>query len=86
LKDNKVEADFAKEILDAVKKAEKNAPPPSNYRNWQSKDGLFKAKAKYVSSDAKNVTLEKENGKQTTIELSVLRDIDQRFVKEQTEK
>ncbi|MDR2346836.1 MAG: hypothetical protein LBE18_12305 [Planctomycetaceae bacterium] len=82
LKDNKVEEAFAKEILDAVKKAEKEAPPPSEFRNWQSKDGLFKAKAKFVSSDNKNVTLEKEDGKQTTIEISVLRTVDQRFVNE----
>jgi hypothetical protein len=82
LKDNKVDEAFAKEILAAVKKAEAEIPPPSEYRNWQSKDGLFKAKAKFISSDDKNVTLEKEDGKQTTIELSVLRSVDQRFVKE----
>jgi ribonuclease D len=52
LKEHKVDETFAKEILDAIKKAEKNAPLPSEYRNWQSKDGLFKAKAKYVSFDA----------------------------------
>jgi hypothetical protein len=76
LQDNKVDAAFAQEILDAVKKAEKDAPPPSIYRNWQSKDGLFKAKAKFISADDKNVTLEKEDGKQTTIEISVLRTVD----------
>jgi hypothetical protein len=29
-----------------------------------------------------NITLEKENGRQTTIEISVLRNVDQRFVNE----
>jgi hypothetical protein len=86
LQDNKVDAAFAKEILDAIKKAEKYAPPPSVYRNWQSKDDLFKAKAKFVSADDKKVTLEKEDGKQTTIEISVLRTVDQRFIKEQKNK
>jgi hypothetical protein len=83
LKDNKVDATFAKEILDAVKKAEKDVPHPSDYRNWQSTDKLFKTNAKFISLDNGDVTLEKTDGKRTTIELSVLRDIDQRFIKEQ---
>ena len=39
LKDCKLEQAFAKEILDAVKTAERDAPPPSDYRTWISKDG-----------------------------------------------
>ncbi|MGL4942368.1 MAG: SHD1 domain-containing protein, partial [Thermoguttaceae bacterium] len=85
LKEHKVDDALAKEVLDAVKEAEKNAPPPSDYRNWQTKDGLFKASAKYVSSDGKDVTIEKPDGKQTTIELSALRKADQDYVREQIE-
>ncbi|MDR1477520.1 MAG: hypothetical protein LBJ00_01100 [Planctomycetaceae bacterium] len=83
LKDSKLDEVFAKEILDAVRKAEKEAPPPSAYRNWHSKDGLFKAKAKFISSDSKSVTMEKEDGKQTTMVIEDLRSVDQRFIKEQ---
>ncbi|MDR1384935.1 MAG: hypothetical protein LBJ67_13965 [Planctomycetaceae bacterium] len=52
-------------------------------RNWQSTDKLFKTSAKFISLDNGAVTLEKTDGKRTTIEISVLRDIDQRFIKEQ---
>jgi hypothetical protein len=52
-------------------------------RDWESTDGLFKTNAKFVSLDKKEVTLEKANGKQTTIELSALRKEDQVYVKEQ---
>jgi hypothetical protein len=57
--------------------------PYKNFRTWESTDGLFKANAKFVSLDKKEVTLEKANGKQTTIELSALRKVDQDYVKEQ---
>jgi hypothetical protein len=57
--------------------------PYKGVRNWESTDKLFKATAKFISLDDKGeVTLEKENGKQTTIELSVLRKEDQDYVKE----
>jgi hypothetical protein len=53
------------------------------FRNWQSADNLFEARAKFISLDKKNdVTLEKENGKQTTIEFSALRKEDQDYVKQ----
>jgi hypothetical protein len=58
--------------------------PYKGIRNWESTDKLFKATAKFISLDDKGeVTLEKANGKQTTIELSVLRKEDQDYVKEQ---
>jgi hypothetical protein len=79
----KVDEAFAKEILDAVKETEKNAPPPTDFRTWQSKDGLFKTKAKYVASDERNVTLEKEDGKQTTMPLDAMRWSDNNFVRYQ---
>ena len=57
--------------------------PYDNYRIWESQDGLFKANAKYVSFDEKEgVTLEKADGKQTTIELDVLRTEDQEYVRQ----
>jgi uncharacterized protein YktB (UPF0637 family) len=83
LKEHKIDDDFTKSILDAVELFEKNAPPVSDYRNWESTDGLFKTNAKFISLDKKEVTLEKANGKQTTIELSALRKVDQDYVEEQ---
>jgi len=45
------------------------------FRNWffPSESGEYHHVAKYVSCDGKNVTLEKENGEQITIELTQLR-------------
>jgi hypothetical protein len=58
--------------------------PYKGFREWQSTDKFFKATAKFISLDSNGeVTLEKEDGKQTTIELSVLWEIDQRYVQEQ---
>jgi hypothetical protein len=56
--------------------------PYKNYRIWESFDGLFKANAQYVSSGEKGVTLEKADGKQTTIEFDVLRVECQEYVKQ----
>ncbi|MGL6193457.1 MAG: SHD1 domain-containing protein [Thermoguttaceae bacterium] len=53
------------------------------FREWQSTDGLFKTTAKFVSLDQGDVTLEKADGKRTAIELSVLRQLDQDYVKTQ---
>jgi hypothetical protein len=44
-------------------------------------DKLFKATTKFISLDNGDVTLEKTDGKRTTIEFSVLRNIEQRFIK-----
>jgi hypothetical protein len=73
LKEHKLDEPFAKEVLDAVRKAEREAPPMTEYRDWETADGFFKAKAKFVSSDGKGVTLEKEDGKRTTVPLADLR-------------
>ncbi|MGL6193826.1 MAG: SHD1 domain-containing protein [Thermoguttaceae bacterium] len=55
------------------------------FRAWKSTDDLFKVEAKFISFDEKNknVTLEKADGKRTTIELSALRQLDQDYVKTQ---
>jgi hypothetical protein len=53
------------------------------FRLWKSSDGFFETRAKFISIDKNNeITLEKENGKQTTIEFSALQKIDQDYVKE----
>ena len=54
--------------------------PYKGFRDWESTDGLFKAYAKPVSVDAKTVTLEKWDGKRTTIKLADLRDVDRKFL------
>jgi hypothetical protein len=53
------------------------------FRDWQTKDNLFNATAKFISLSKGNVTIEKENGKRATIELSALRKVDQDYVEEQ---
>jgi len=57
--------------------------PYKNFRQWQSTNDLFKATAKFVSLTKDEVTLEKADGKRTTIELSTLRKEDQDYVKAQ---
>jgi hypothetical protein len=53
------------------------------FRIWKSSDGFFETRAKFISIDKKNdITLVKENGKQTKIEFSALQKIDQDYVKE----
>ncbi|MDR3233402.1 MAG: hypothetical protein LBT46_07045, partial [Planctomycetaceae bacterium] len=47
--------------------------PYKGFRIWQSTDKLFKTTAKFISLNKGNVTLEKADGKHTTIEFSVLR-------------
>jgi hypothetical protein len=95
LKEYKKEPRADEELLDLLEKYKYPEPdkikllcqlqiPYKGFREWQSTDKLFKATAKFISLDSNGeVTLEKEDGKQTTIELSVLRDIDQRYVQEQ---
>jgi hypothetical protein len=54
-------------------------------RQWESTDGLFKVTAKFISLSKDEVTLEKADGKQTTIEFSVLRAADQEYVNRRLE-
>ncbi len=56
--------------------------PIDGFREWQSKDGLFKTTAKFVSLDKGDAILEKPDGKRTSIELSTLRE-DRDYVKTQ---
>jgi hypothetical protein len=75
------EAEKAKQTAEArrAKAAEKAASMPM--REWASKDGKFRTKAKYVSKGGPKVTLEKEDGKQVTIDLDKLSDADNEYVK-----
>jgi hypothetical protein len=87
LKTYKFDSALSKEILEAVRKAEQEAPPPiSEFRNWETTDGLFKTKAKFISSDGKTVTIEKENGKKVTLNVEDLRWSDKNVIKEKTKK
>jgi hypothetical protein len=56
--------------------------PYQGFRNWETTDGLFKTTAKFISTQNGEVTIEKGNGKRTTIELKYLRQVDKNFVKE----
>jgi hypothetical protein len=59
--------------------------PYKGFREWQTNDGLLTLTAKVISVDKKEIKLEKEDGKQFTIELSALRKEDQDYVKRQLE-
>jgi hypothetical protein len=93
LKENKVDSAMSKEILDAVRKTEKERPD-DGFRIWRSSDKLFKSEAKFISADDiivngkptndKKITLEKRNGKQTTIDLSTLRQLDKDYIERTT--
>jgi hypothetical protein len=52
------------------------------FRDWQSRDEIFRIKAKYISHDLKqqSVKIEQENGKQITIELKDLCDTDRQYL------
>ncbi|MDR1369065.1 MAG: hypothetical protein LBJ72_02890, partial [Dysgonamonadaceae bacterium] len=50
--------------------------PYKGFRNWESTDGLFKTTAKFISFEKDEVTIEKANGKRTSIELKYLRPVD----------
>jgi hypothetical protein len=54
--------------------------PAPQMREWESTDKLFKTTAKFVSLEKDEVILEPTNGKQTSIELDVLRKEDQEYV------
>jgi hypothetical protein len=91
LKDNKVDEAMSKEILEAVRKAEKERPY-DGFRIWRSNDKLFKAEAKFISAEEiivngkqvdQKITLEKRDGKQTTIEFSALRQLDKDYIDRQ---
>ncbi|MDR1270820.1 MAG: hypothetical protein LBK82_14995 [Planctomycetaceae bacterium] len=53
------------------------------FREWQSRDEIFRTKAKYISHDSKqqSITIEQENGKQITIELKDLCDTDRQYLR-----
>ncbi|MDR1478960.1 MAG: CCDC34 family protein [Planctomycetaceae bacterium] len=54
------------------------------FRYWHSKDGIFRTNAKYISYDFKqrSVTIEKEDGKQITLDFSDLCKEDQQYLRD----
>jgi hypothetical protein len=82
LLDKKVDSEMSQSVLDAVRKNEKENPD-KGFRIWLSKDKLFKTEAKMISANNDNVTIKDKKGRQSTIELSALRQEDQDYVKRQ---
>ncbi len=70
-------------VIDGIPKNILKSSYIPGFREWQSTDGLFQSTAKFVSLEKGEVTLEKSDGKRTSIELSALRKEDQAYVKEQ---
>lgn len=70
--------------------AELNQPEPEpvspeGFRNWETTDGLFKTTAKFAGVKGKEVQLRRQDGKTVSIELNVLRQLDQDYIREQLE-
>lgn len=62
-----------------------NGPASSldeGYREWNDRTGKFSVAAKLISSTASQVTLKKKDGRVLTIDLNVLSDADQRYVRQ----
>ncbi|MDR1142033.1 MAG: hypothetical protein LBL62_10095 [Planctomycetaceae bacterium] len=61
---------------------------PEGYRNWETKDGLFKTMAKFVGLQdnaaikGKDVKLLRKDGKEVAIELSALRSTDSEYIRQ----
>jgi hypothetical protein len=85
LTEKRVDSKMAKEILEAVRKVEKEYPD-KGFRIWLSNDKMLKVTAKFISFNNDEITLEKEDGTQMTIELSAFRKEDQDFVKRNIEQ
>jgi len=77
------EAFAAKEELDSegLRKLFLFNVPYKGFRQWESFDKLFKVTAKFVSLNEDLVTLERADGKEINIELSVLRAEDQEYIR-----
>jgi septum formation topological specificity factor MinE len=73
------------EIDESVKQRILDGNDP-DYPTWQSRDGLFKVIAKFISVDKDIVTLEKPDGKKITFNISDLTTENQNYIKEQTQK
>jgi hypothetical protein len=56
---------------------------PVVMRTWTSRSGNFSVQAKYLSADETTVTIEKENGKKTIVEISKLSEPDQKYIERQ---
>jgi hypothetical protein len=91
----KEDQDYVKEQLkpnetldsanEPVKASEEQLLPqePVVMRTWTSRDGKFSVQAKYLSADETTVTIEKENGTRTTVEISKLSEPDQKYIERQ---
>jgi hypothetical protein len=67
-----------------IAKLQNKTPPVTpkiDFRTWQSTDNQFKTIAKFVSLDKWKVTLEKQDGKQTIVDIAILRKEDQDYIK-----
>ncbi|MEZ6079235.1 MAG: SHD1 domain-containing protein [Pirellulaceae bacterium] len=68
-------------VLQAVTKDELKRGLLGGVRTWKDTSGNFSVKAKYLSSDAKQVKLQDEGGKELAVPIHKLSDADQRLLK-----
>ena len=59
------------------------SPTPTDFRTWTARRGNFSTKAKYLQQKAGMVQLQKEDGAKIVVEISVLSDADQAFLRQQ---
>lgn len=68
-------------VLQAVTKDELKRGLLGGVRTWKDTSGNFSVKAKYLSSDTKQVKLQDEGGKELAVPIHKLSDADQRLLK-----
>ncbi|MDR1291358.1 MAG: hypothetical protein LBK06_09155 [Planctomycetaceae bacterium] len=72
-----------------IDKPDPESVSPEGYRNWETKDGLFKTMAKFVGLQdnaaikSKDVKLLRQDGKEVAIELSALLATDREYIRQQ---
>ncbi|MBN1909132.1 MAG: hypothetical protein JW818_05280 [Pirellulales bacterium] len=69
------------EILKRFPNAAKPAGADTEFRDWTSRDGLFKTRAKLVQIDRGKVQLEKSDGKKLEVPFNQLSDDDRQWLK-----
>lgn len=66
----------------ALNSAEEHSKPSSEFRKWSARSGNFTTNAKYLQQQSGKVQLRKEDGKVIVVDISILSDVDQAFLKD----
>jgi hypothetical protein len=78
----KGEVEFGKFDFSSISFINDNSPFPPKLRTWRFFIGNAELRAKYISSDGTNVTLEHENGRNMTTLITLFSPEDQEYIKQ----